>query len=90
MSSADNNAPARRRRIARRYDSDLVEESVVVKWYNQASQKDDAGRKVREAAAPFIEWLAKAEEESSADEANTPAARTGEAEEEQGALPYAS
>jgi len=51
------------------YDIDLVEEGVVAKWYAQAlSPNDAAGRMVREAAAPFIEWLERAEEEDSADE----------------------
>ena len=51
------------------YDNDLIEEAVVVKWHaHPLGQSHEAGRKVREAAAPFIQWLAEAEEESSADE----------------------
>ena len=41
-----------------------------MRWYKRAPTADDeTGQKVREAAAPFIEWLENAEEES-ADEAD--------------------
>ena len=42
-----------------------------MRWYKRAPTADDeSGKKVREAAAPFIEWLQNAEEEESADEAD--------------------
>ena len=63
-----------------RYEIDLLEEDVVVKWHALTpAPQDDAGKKVREAAAPFMKWLREAEEESSAESGG-----------EEGALPYAS
>ena len=50
----------------------------MVKWHAKAAM-NAAGKKVREAAAPFIMWLEVAEEESSADEAD--AARASDASE---------
>ena len=48
------------------YEIDCIEESVVVEWHKQApgtdGTDDAAGKKVRAAAAPFIKWLATAEE----------------------------
>ena len=47
------------------YDLDLLEEEEVVKWHAHApGERDEAGRKVREAAEPFIKWLREAEAES--------------------------
>ena len=47
------------------YDLDLLEEEEVVKWHTHApGERDEAGRKVREAADPFIKWLREAEEGS--------------------------
>ena len=44
------------------YDLDLLEEEEVVKWHAHApGERDEAGRKVREAAEPFIKWLREAE-----------------------------
>ena len=51
------------------YDSDLLEEQVVLKWHAQASnlpERDHEGKRVRTAAAPFIKWLQEADQESSA------------------------
>ena len=73
-------APPNPPRRHRRYESDLIEEDVILKWHKQAVGHDDAaGKKVREAAAPFIKWLHEAEEQASAGE-----------EGEEGPLPYAS
>ena len=55
------------------YDSDLLEEQVVLKWHAQASnlpERDHEGKRVRTAAAPFIKWLQEADQESSAEEAD--------------------
>ena len=58
---------------------DLIDEEVALKWHAQEpKQSDTAGRSVREAAAPFIEWLQNAEEESSADEAGATTTTTTE------------
>ena len=52
------------------YDIDLLEEETVLKWHaTTRDEKDDAERRAREAAAPFITWLQEAEEESSAESA---------------------
>ena len=47
------------------YDIDLVEEDVVLRWHSD-TREDDEGKKVREAAAPFIKWLKEAEVEDDA------------------------
>jgi translation initiation factor 5 len=57
------------------YEIDLLAEDVALKWHGkEPGAQDEAGRQVREAAAPFIEWLKTApeesSEESSADETN--------------------
>jgi len=44
------------------YDSDVLEEASVLKWYN-AKSRSDVG-KVQAAAKMFVEWLENAEEES--------------------------
>ena len=49
----------------RRYDIDLLEEAVVVKWHAETPY-NESSRQVREAAEPFIKWLSTAEEESPA------------------------
>ncbi|KAL6850962.1 eukaryotic translation initiation factor 5 [Amphichorda felina] len=53
------------------YHYDLVNEEVVLKWGSKASKKYtdvSISKKVRKAAAPFLEWLAEADEEESSEE----------------------
>jgi translation initiation factor 5 len=53
------------------YHHDLISEEVVTSWGSKASKKytdRNTSRKVRQAAQPFLAWLAEADEESSEEE----------------------
>ena len=52
------------------YDLDLIEEDVIQAWARKPFKKyvsEDVARRIREKAAPFLKWLAEAEEEESSD-----------------------
>ncbi|OAQ68194.1 eukaryotic translation initiation factor 5 [Pochonia chlamydosporia 170] len=53
------------------YHHDLISEEVVTKWGTHASKKyvdKNTSRKIRQAAKPFLDWLAEADEEESEEE----------------------
>ncbi|XP_003384405.1 PREDICTED: eukaryotic translation initiation factor 5-like [Amphimedon queenslandica] len=53
------------------YDEDILEEESILEWHDKVSKKlvgKEKAREIREKAAPIIQWLKTAEEESSEDE----------------------
>lgn len=54
------------------YDKDILEEAVIIAWYDKPTKKftgnKDLAVKVREVAKTLVEWLKNAEEESDDDE----------------------
>lgn len=53
------------------YDSDILEESVLIDWASKVSKKSvskDVSQEIHDKAAPFISWLKEAEEEESDDD----------------------
>jgi translation initiation factor 5 len=50
------------------YEYDIVDESVIIEWHEAASRKytsKEVSKEIHAKAAPFIQWLKEAEEESS-------------------------
>jgi len=45
------------------YDNDILDEDVIVEWFNKPQAAGSAGELVRARASPFVTWLKDAEEE---------------------------
>lgn len=54
------------------YESDILDEEVILEWDNKSSKfvSKEVSKEIHAKAAPFITWLNEAEEESSEDEDN--------------------
>lgn len=53
------------------YDTDILEEEVLIDWSQKVSKKyvnKDVAQEIHEKAKPFIKWLQEAEEEESSDD----------------------
>lgn len=53
------------------YDTDILEEEVLIEWSQKVSKKyvsKEVAHEIREKAKPFIKWLKEAEEEESSDD----------------------
>jgi len=50
------------------YDLDVLEEEAFTEWYEDERSQEEAVAPMRDAAKPFIDWLATADEEESEDE----------------------
>ena len=53
------------------YDTDILDEKVLLEWSQKVSKKyvaKDVSTEIHEKAKPFIQWLKEAEEEDSSDE----------------------
>jgi len=53
------------------YDNDILEEEAILEWADRVSKKHvkkETSREIHEKAAPFVDWLRTAEEESSDEE----------------------
>jgi len=50
------------------YDTDILEEEIILEWSNKVSRKyvsKELAQEIHDKAAPFIKWLQEAEEEES-------------------------
>lgn len=56
------------------YDTDVIDEEVIVAWYDKASAASildvpaAAAKAVRDVAKPFVDWLKEDEDDSEDDE----------------------
>lgn len=53
------------------YDNDILEEDIILKWGEKPSKKfvtREEAKDIRTRVAPFLKWLAEAEEDEDSDE----------------------